>query len=67
MSRRRAAERLKRAELVDELKGFDRHIISKMNPNEEIEHYLNGFDRRMYEWMMEHVDGDPYEGKIREQ
>ena len=59
MSRRRVAERLERARLVNELDSFRlksppsfSHDLVLMNASEEIEHYLNGFDCRMYEWMM---------------
>ena len=56
-STRRDAEK---ARLVNELEGlrikcspgYNVDSILKMNPSEEIEHYLNGFDRRMYEWML---------------
>ena len=48
------------AQLINKLEGFrtksaspfDRNFISQMNPSEEIEHYLNGFDLRMYDWLM---------------
>ena len=54
------AAELEKAKLVNELEGFrtksaprfNRDFISRMNASEEIEHYLNGFDLRMYEWMM---------------
>ena len=63
-------EGIKRAELVNELEGFERHIISKMDTREEIEHYLNGFDLRMYEWMMAlHIEArfDRASGAVRQQ
>ena len=57
--RKRVAEKLEREQLVNELEGFrtksaprfDHDFMSLMNASEEIEHYLNGFDLRMYEWM----------------
>ena len=47
-------------QLVNELERFRaktapmlrRYFTSRMNVREEIEHYLNGFDLRMYEWMV---------------
>ena len=57
---RKAAADFSRRKLVNELESirtktlyrFNRGFISQINASEEIEYYLNGFDLRMYEWMI---------------
>ena len=55
MEKKRVAEELERAQLVNELESFRTNSVSfdqsQMSVSEEIKHYLNGFDFRMYEWM----------------